>query len=257
MAQELGDILSGKEPEKVERVEVPVEEKPVEEKTQPRDAEGKFTKAEEKPAEAPKAEEKPKEAPKEEFTAKEKALLAAATDERRKRQELERQLNEYRQKQTQAAPEDKKTFWDDPDGKLTELTTYVQKEMTQNRLSTSEAIARSRYPDFQEKIETFVELVKESPVLYQQMLAAPDPADFAYKHSKNHMTLKEVGSLDEVIAKKLKEERIKWEAEKKAEDEKAKAERRNIPGTLSDATGGANKPIYTGPTPLGEIIKLH
>ncbi len=79
-------------------------------------ATGKFV-AKQEPAPEAKVEAKIEvKPPAEELTPKEKALLQAAQDERRKRQELEVRL-----KALEKPPEPEKTFWDDPEKKVADL----------------------------------------------------------------------------------------------------------------------------------------
>lgn len=232
-------------------------------------ATGKFVEKEAAPA--PEAGETAAPAKAEpEMSSKEKALLAAAQDERGKRQEFERKYKELEAKLAQApapaapaAPaEPAKTFWDDPEAALARHQAEVRGMMNHERLVFSENMARSRHPDFDEKIDVFEELMKETPALRQQMMASPDPATFAYKTSKAHMELREAGNLDELRAKIEKETRIKVEAEMKDKAEKDAAararEKAALPGSLSNVTGvggvGA-KPIWAGPTPLDSILK--
>jgi hypothetical protein len=193
------------------------------------------------------------------MTEKEKAFLRAAQEERQKRQALEAELARLRQPQGQ--PEQPKAFWDDPEGALKRHQEEVRAETTNARLNTAEIIARSRHPDFDEKVAEFAELVKSTPGLAQQWLAAPDPAEFAYVTGKNHLMLKNVGSLDALTEKVRKETeakvRTQVEAEFKAKAEALAKEREALPPSLNDTRGGAgtSRPIYNGPTPLADILK--
>lgn len=221
-----------------------------------RGPDGKFVT---KPAEAPAS--PPPAAPTEEMTPREKAAFAAAQDERRKRQALEAEVAKYRQAQPPAQPGEKpKTFWDDPEGALKAHEARISEKETNILLNTTERLARSRYQDFDEKVEVFAELAKSTPGLAAQMLAAPDPAEFAYTTGKNHQLLKQAGSVDALIEKARKETevavRAKVEAEFKAKEEALAKERAAIPGSLSDTRGSAApaKAVFTGPTPLGDIL---
>ncbi len=136
---------------------------------------------------------------------------------------------------------------------------------TQNlntRLQTAELIARSRYPDFDEKVGKFAELVQHIPGLAQQWLGSADPAEFAYRTGKNHLEIAQAGSLDklrEEIDKKARtEERAKVEAEFKAKQDEADRQRAALTGSLSDVRGGTGapqRPAWNGPTPWGDILK--
>lgn len=226
-----------------------------------RGADGKFVpKPPDAPSAAPAAPQPPAQP---EMTEKEKAFLRAAQEERGKRQALEQELAKLRQPAQPAAPAEKpKAFWDDPEGALTRHREEIRAETTNTRLNTAELIARSRYPDFDEKVAEFAQLVQSTPGLAQQWIAAPDPAQFAYTTGKNHLLLKQAGSLD-ALTEKVRTEteatvRAKVEAEYKAKAEALEKERASLPPSLSDTRGGAGaggKPAWNGPTPLADILK--
>ena len=270
---ELSDVLNDKEPEAPAAEATPVEvEKTVssrkahqdrEDEARGRDPEtGKFTPKEEPKVEVkvePKVEAKP-EPKREEFTDKEKAFLRGLEEERRKRQDLERQLNEIRSAK-QEKPEDKKSFWDDPEGHLKSFEQGLEQKLTQRevatKLQTSEVIARSRYTDFDEKVEIFASLMRETPALHSQMVSASDPAEFVYRTAARTKMLQEAGSIDELRSKIEKETRAKLEAEFKAKQDDLDKQRSALTGSLSDVKGASTqqRPVFSGPTPLGDILK--
>lgn len=230
---------------------------------------GQFVKIEEKAAEAPKAPEAkapeakapatPAAPPQQEFTEKEKAFLRTAEEERRKRQELERRLAALegaRQQQPQAPQEPAKTFYDDPEGALAKQMAEIRKENINTRLSTAELIARRHHPDFDEKIAVFNQIVEKTPGLIGQMIAAADPAEFAYGLGKSHMELQQAGSIEGLRAQIEKETRLKVEAEMKEKAEKLAQERAALPPSLSEARStGVNRPVWGGPPPLDDVLK--
>lgn len=237
----------GRDPETGQFVAKPKEEEKVE---APKEAAKPEPKAEVKPE--PKPEPK-----KEELTEREKALLAEADRQRRRAQELEARIA------AQHPPEkkDDKTFWDDPEGALKKQQDQIQSLLINTKLNTAEAIARGKYSDFDEKVAVFRDLASQTPALVQQMLAAPDPADFAYKTGKIHKELQEAGSMDklraDIEAKARADERAKVEAEYKKKLEEAEKLRAAIPDSLSNVRGAAtqHRPIFTGPTPFDQIVK--
>lgn len=244
-----GSYREGKPEKKEEKVEAkpeaktePKVEAKAEEKA--RDPEtGKFVKQEEKPA-APQQSEK------------EVAFQKAMMEERRKRQELENRLKSLESAKPAEAP---KSFWDDPEAALKRTQEEVQRVAMNTRLATAEAIARSRYNDFDDKIAVFSELVQSTPGLQAQCLAAPDPAEFAYKTAKNHLEIKEFGSIDaykEDLRVKMEAKiRAEIEASLKAKQEELEKARAALTPSLTDARStGVNKPVWSGPTPLDGIL---
>lgn len=198
--------------------------------------------------------EKPAAPAQEELTAKEKAFLRSAQEERAKRQELEARL-----KALEKPPEPEKPFWDDPEGAMNKMEARVQGVALKTKLDTAEAIARTRHPDYNEKMEVFKDLVGKSPVLWQEALQNGDPAEFAYQRAAGYMELQQAGGVAELRAKVEAETRAKvtaeLEAQYKAKTEKSAKERADLPPSLGDARGTpVNKPVFGGPPSLDEIL---
>src|SRR3990167_2327212 len=157
---DLEDILSGKEPAKASLEKQPVEtsgstpaepalttpEKPeteAEAQARGRDATGKFVAKEEKPekpaaAVTPVAPAVPAAPP--QMSDKEKAYLAAAMDERNKRQTLQREFDALKAAATPAEPA--KSFFDDPEGTLNAFKKEMAGVIINTRLQTAEMLAR-------------------------------------------------------------------------------------------------------------------
>lgn len=232
-------------------------EQAAQEEGRARAADGKFAKTEEK---APETEKK--EAPKQEFTDKERAFLKAAEEERHKRQELERRIAdmEARNAKAPAAPAgEEKQFWDDPETKMREFQTQIERVSIDTRLNTAEMIARSRHEDFDANVAIFGELVRTTPGLREQWLSAPDPAEFAYRLGANHKRLQDAGNIDNLLASERErieaETRVKIEAEYKARAEAEAKERAALPGSLSDVRGTSRQnATFTGPTSLDDVL---
>src|SRR3990167_4830063 len=203
-------------------------------------------------------------APQQDLTDKEKAFLRGMQEERVKRQELERRLAvvEAAKPKTDVT-EPAKTFWDDPEAaqakQMAEVkaeTDRIRAEFNTWRLNLAEYGARQKHPDFEEKTAVFGELLKNTPGLYQEWIAALDPAEFAYTTGKNNLELKAAGSIDELRARIEKETRIKLEAELKEKAEKLQKERDSLPSSLSDTPSkGVNRVTWGGPTSMDSILK--
>lgn len=264
---ELDDVLSDKAPEAPAPVEAPEKaeidpgvrvrhqqkEAQAVEEGKPRDASGKFVKdkAEAKVEEKTPVEVKP---PVQEMTEKERGFLRGLEEERRKRQDLERQIAELRKPPEK--PEEKKSFWDDPEGHFNKFEQRLSQREQALSLQVSERLARSRYTDFDEKFVEFLESAKSTPGLREQCLAAQDPAEFAYKHAQRIKEMRDVGDIDKFREKIEKETRTKLEAEFKAKQDELEKKRAELPGSLSDVRGTTTqqKPVYSGPTSLDDIL---
>lgn len=232
MSEDLEAILTGEEVEAVE---------------QPRDEQGKFAEVTEptgeEPAEEPAADESPssEESKVEDKSAVQAGLEAELARIRAKNRELEGRVNQ------QAQPEQRPDFFEDPDAALTTLEQRVEQKIAKARIDWSEQSARQRYEDFDNKIEVFTEIANENPMLWQQMTASPDPADFAYKQADQVLKMREFGDISSFEEKIRADERIKAEEKAKAEYEAKLRELSGLPQPLSDtrATGGNSSPPVT------------
>jgi len=207
----------------------------------------------------PKAEPaKVPEKPLEEYSPREKAAFAKAADETRKRQALERQIQELQQKK------EEKPFFEDPEGAISRLKQDFESKQNfavlSTKVQTSEAIARSRYQDYDEKFAIFNQMVNDAPHLADQAWATSDPAEFAYKTAKMHKDLQDAGGMEQLRGKMEAEMKAKIKAELEAEykkrEEDLKKQRDELPGSLTDVPSkGVNRPVWGGPTPLDSILK--
>lgn len=175
-----------------------------------------------------------------------KALMA----ERDKRQALEQRLKSLEQQQPQPS------FWEKPEEHLQRIQTFVQQQAIVTKMDLSESIAREKHADFDEKLGVFSELVQANPTLLQQAAMQRNPAEWVYSVAKNHMELKQAGSIEGMRSKLEAEIRAKVEAEFKAKAEAEAKKRESIPQTLTDVQAGTGpKPAeFLGPTPLNTIL---
>lgn len=188
---------------------------------------------------------------------KEKAFYTKAQDEKRKRQELEREIQELRGRNTpQQPPQEKKEFWEDPEGNLKTYEERMRQIAVETRLNTSEQIARSKYDDFDEKVNIFKAALDRAPWLFEEAKKSANPAEFVYKTAKNYQELQQAGDLDTVRKNMEQELRVKLEAEFKAKEEAKRKELDEIPKSLSEVRNtGVNRPVWNGPEPLDSILK--
>lgn len=262
--QSIGDILNGTEPEATEApaevAEAPeaAEAAPVEEGEPPKGPErdpatGKFIpKGEpEPPVSAPPAQqEEPGHIP-----------IAALKDERNKRQALENDLAQVRQQlaqmqQAPAAPPAPTDFWEDPEGYIeAKAAKLAQEQATQivqgQILSRSMNKVKPKYDDFDEAARAFGEMIQANPTLYDQMLAADEPAEFAYSQAKTQMAIREAGSIDAYIQAQV-EARINAQLSQVTQQLPQSA-----PPTISSdrSVGARSGPAWSGPASLGDLLR--
>lgn len=204
----------------------------------------------------PKVEKAP-EKPLDEYSPREKAAFAKAADETRKRQALERQIEELKKKETE------KPFFEDPEGALARQKQDFENKINfaslSTKVQTSESIARSRHPDYDEKFAVFSQMVQEAPHLAEQAFSASDPAEFAYRTAKMQKDLQDAGGIDQYRTKVEAEMKAKVKAELEAEWKKREAElqkaRDDLPGSLTDVPSkGTNRPVWGGVPSLDDVL---
>lgn len=160
----------------------------------------------------------------------------AVLDERRKRQELERQLDELRSSKPSEAPKRPDVF-DDQDGAFNYVNNQVASQITQARLDMSREMMMMFKDDYEERESQFIDLTRENPELISKLRSHPNPAKFAYDTAIKHEQMKQMENIDEYKAKLEAEIRAKVEAELSGKYEsaaQAKAEKRGaIPPSLA------------------------
>lgn len=211
MTETLDDIFSGKTAE-VEEAEV-VEPKATETETE--DTTG------EKPA-ADSAEQKDSSTPEPESTkeAEESWTKTAVLDERRKRQELERKIQDLEAK-LNPPPEPKKApdVFEDPEGYTKHLRSEVSTMILTERINLSRAMMEAQFKDYPEKEKVFLELAKSDPSMIEKLRSHPIPAKFAYEQAAKHLQYQEMQNVDAYKAKLKEEVRQELLRETKEKDE--------------------------------------
>lgn len=213
------------------------------------------------PAVPPAAEQEPDHVP-----------VAALKDERKKRQESERIAKEYAEKlaayerQMQQspppAPPARPDLFENPDGALDYVQQQFQQQLVRTKLDMSVAMARSQHEDYGEAEAAFVDAVRANPSLYDQMMADPHPAGFAYRVGKQVAALRDIGGDPEAYRAKVRadleaELRQQWEAERQSNGSgRPTPSRPSLPPSLAGGrdTNGRFAPAWSGPTPLKDIL---
>lgn len=231
---------------------------------QPRDEAGRFAPKdqqgeEQQEPEAPAAQEGPP--PSEQEPSH--IPVAALKDERSKRQQIEAEKQElaarlqryeayFQQLEQQSQQTDEEP---DPVAVLTaqikqQVMSEVQHQQLTDRVNMTEVLARQKWADYDEKVELFKEEVQKNPYLMQQLMRAPNPAEYAYQVSEQIAVARNYGSAQP------SREQLKAELR-----EELKAElglgRPQAPTTLANdrSVGSRSGPAWSGPTDLGDIFR--
>jgi len=217
--------------------------------------------------EAPK--EAPQEQPKETSTQRDdkgrfakpepSVPVAALADERRKRQELEAELQRLRE----AKP--KTDFFEDPNKAFEERIESTLTPWKERFFKLSIKAARAGRDDYEEVSEAFSRAADADPRLTEQLRDHDDPGEFIYSVGKQLKELSDVGGdigkyrskIESQYTTKLSEmeTRLKaLEAENKTLKESQHKQAR-VPQSLnSEQSAAASSAAFAGPRPLKAII---
>jgi hypothetical protein len=260
----LTDILNGNEPteevvEPTETVEAPEaqEAEQPEAVERPRGPDGKFIpkgEAQSAPP-APQDDEGP--------LVPRKALQ----DERSKRQAFEAELAQLRAQMAQPQPQPAQPQaipdrWEDPEGydrwlvaQATNQATEAAREAAQQhyvvqRIQTSAEEAKAKYPDYLDKKSVFEQMAQVNPMLLEEMVRHPNPAQYAYDVAKTQIELQQYGGLEGLIEARIAARQT--EAMQSVQQHLPSS----APPTISDSrsTGSRSGPAWSGPTPLSAIL---
>jgi len=210
------------------------------------------------PQPEPEQAEEPEAGPPPADDARKAGLEAGIAAERKKRREIEAQLEQLRREmeaKTQEPPAPAPSVWEDEQGAFQHfggqvVSQAVQQATLNARLDMSEMMARQAHPDFEDMKAEFVKMMQENPTLQQQAINDPHPWQKAYQIAKNARTMNELGATDiETLTAKLREQIL-------AEQQVQPAAPR-IPPSLSTqrSVSSRNGPAWSGPPPLTDLLK--
>ena len=169
----------------------------------------------------------------------------AYKDEKRKRQELEKKLEELQKpKEPEKAPD----VLDDQEGFTNHIQNYVQQQLMNERTNLSQAMAEREYGKdvVAQKLEVFKEMLADDPSLQSRIISSVSPyhemVDVVNKAEK----LKQLDNVEDMEAKIRAdiEAKIRAEYESKLSDKNAKRES-VTPSLNSKASSSNEKPDDT------------
>lgn len=192
-----------------------------------------------------------------ETTAEESVKTGPTDAEKALQAELGRMREKNRRLEAEATAEKQRQSADEEDPYKAEIKAEIMREQewreVQLKRNITEAIARDKYPDFQEKLDAFIAMADEDPLLVAKMDAQANPAEFVYKTATAQQKMKEMG--DPLAYEAKLEEKIR--AKIAAEQEAEKKKRTDLPGSLATAPAAstATTAAWAGPTSLDDLLK--
>ncbi|MBT11843.1 MAG: hypothetical protein CMI02_07400 [Oceanospirillaceae bacterium] len=244
-ADSLTDILNGQEPAPAEeQTPEPPEDEPKAEEEQP--------KGEEPPAETPEEEGEPP-APEDEDG--KTVPLKALHDERSKRQDLERRLQQLEQQRNQQQePAKAPDPIDDPEG----YQQYQDQRALNDRIELSLEIGREMHQDFDDVAKAFYEEAEKNPLLAQQAIQNKAPGLFMYREGQKILRNREIGDPETYAAQKVAEATGPLEARIKELEAKLESEskRSQIPPSLAGdrSVGSRGAPEEPVDVPISALL---
>jgi hypothetical protein len=209
MFMSLDDVLDPQEAEQVETVEESVAEETTPEVV------------EEPKTEEPKTEEETT-ASKEEKSEEREWTFAAVKDERRKRQELEKELESL--KQQQAPKQEMPDVFDDQKAFVDSIRSEYQQQIHSAKLEIARDMMSEAHDDYEEMEAQFIEIAKGNPMLAAEARKASNPAKFAYQQAKKYQEFKDMQDIDTVKSRMREEIR----QELLAESQEKKEQKSNV-----------------------------
>jgi len=204
------------------------------------------------------AAEPPKAAPPAAETEPPHVPIAALKDERTKRQEAERRLAELETRLAQGTPQRPATLpnpAEDPAG----YHRAMQDALLDERLNTSEMIARRDHADMDEKLAVFMEAAKADPSLGAKLATERHPWDWVYHEAKRIQARQEIGDDPAAFRQRVEAEiRAKIAAEGHPPASSPPAASTPLPTSLASAraVGARATPPPAGPTPIDQIVRF-
>ena len=177
-----------------------------------------------------------------------------ALDERRKRQAVEKQLEELKKAQEEAAKTPRPDLIDDPEGALSHMQAEFDQKLRNQTIAVGQEMMRSMHEDYDTLEAEFVELAKTNPVIAQGVRDAANPAKYAYDiatKAREAAALTDTSALEKLRQKLRAEVLAEQEAEKAKQ---AKKEEALSPSLASSKAEGGSVESFVIPS-LDDILK--
>lgn len=179
-------------------------------------------------------------------------VLKALMAEREKRQALEARLAQQQQEQPQGFD------WDNPEKTIASVEQRFEQRLQVNLLNMSEAQAKARHEDYDQKYEVFERMARENPAIVQAMLQQADPAEYAYNMATQKIFTDEIGSNPKEYEDKLRAKiRLELEQEFKQKTDDRQELVDSLPPSAKKLTNKNNPVDVIDDDPLGSLFNDH
>ena len=174
--------------------------------------------------------------------------LEALIDERQKRQEMQRQLDELQKQPAPQAPD----VFEDQGAFADHITQQLSQRLEQQERTFNVELARIKHTDYDDRMTAFVQMAEQNPVLANQAAASGNAPEFAYQYALQQeqvAKLNDPAELERLVqerAEKLLSERQTAEVTQKLDEQPPSL------STQAAARGTSDKPF--APATLENII---
>jgi len=219
MADQLEEFLNEELGEEID--EETTEEVATEEEETPE------TETVEEEGEAPTA---PEDDAKTEDKAPETIPMSAFMGQKKEMQELKAQLHALQKPQEK---EEEIDVFEDPEKFEKNVLTKAENVALNNKFDMSEMLMQDKHEDYDEKADKFEAMVKETPSLFNNMIAAKNPAKFIYDHVVKTEKMQKFDNVEDHEASIRADERAKLLAEIEANNKSGKPVK-EVPPSMVD-----------------------
>lgn len=156
----------------------------------------------------------------------------AYLEEKRKRQERERELEELKRSMNQGKKEDIDLLGD-PEKAAELIEKRAESKALKRSIELSRDLMMDVKPDYEEMEKIFIEMAKDEPSLANKMLSSPNPAKFAYETARKHKMLQDIGD-PEAYREKVRQEVLAELTQKRSSKAPSLAKTTSAGGTKTD-----------------------
>lgn len=128
------------------------------------------------------------------------------------------------------------------------------------RLNTSELLAREKHPDMDEKLAAWTAAADKNPALGAELLNQRHPWEYVYQQGARLLAMQEIGDDPAAFKERMRQEllaEMQAQPAATAQPAPAPASAAALPTSLATArsTAGRSAAAYTGPRPFDELFK--
>lgn len=160
---------------------------------------------------------------------------AMALDERRKRQDTQKEFDDYKAQMEVKAKAPAPDVFDDQEAFTNHLHSEVDQKLMNQKVEMSRDFMLDTHSDYEDMEKAFLELAQTTPGLREQAAAHPMPAKYVYEQGKRHLQFQEMQDTGKYEAKIRAEIRAEIEAENNNTQKVKAAKADNITPSLANA----------------------